>query len=151
MAAEPILRAVPDEHTLPPEVQAMQDTIDGLERLNRKLVREVKTLERNHQAEAESSKHWPTAVRLFSYHQRVFNHPGAEWTWQRFELVLPYLRARKLGLESCLRAIAGRRADAWMVEHGHTTWEDIFGERGKFEKCLAHCPSNWKPPPGMPA
>ena len=58
----PALRALPDPIPITDEVQGLLDTINGLERANRKLHREVKALERDKQKEAEESKHWPMAV-----------------------------------------------------------------------------------------
>ncbi len=136
------------ENVLLERIESLEVDLSRAERDLRSKRRQLAAYEKDHQAEAEAHGLWPFASRMFRWWQAMLDHPRSEWTWQRFELVLPFLVGRKYGPEACLRAIAGRKADLWYVKRGLTSWEDIFGDQGKLEKCLAQCPSDWKVPRG---
>src|ERR1039458_3904141 len=118
----PILRAVPDEHGEVIEVvtrEVLEARVVQVEDENRQHVKTIRSqsyelgkLRRDHQADAEDSPYWPFATRMFAWHQKMCNHPGAEWGWERFELALRFLKSRKHGPEACLRAIKGRSLDS---------------------------------------
>jgi len=149
------LVALPDPETgelvevtpeaLEDRIVRLEDELAEAHRLIRSQAYRIGVLTRDHQAEAESSPHWPIAVRLFEYHNRLLGHPGAEWNLKRFAMVRRELK-KKNGLERCLRAIAGKANDDWARTHGHTTFDDVFESAKKFEKCLAKCPVDWQPP-----
>ncbi len=169
-APERHLRVIPggQPEEITAEVQAFLDTIEGLERINKRLLRELAELKRDKQAAAEADFYWPLATRLFVYHGRLCNHQGDEWGWEQFELILPKLKGtglvgrredkERLGLERCLRAIAGAHFDPWRKPRRNKTyfvynrWNDIFGrvpgKTSHFEDFIAKCPTDWKPPRG---
>jgi hypothetical protein len=123
-------------------------TCEEWQRKYQGVLSQLGALRADRQAEAEADPLWPLAMRVFAYHNKVFNHPGAEWTPERFAMVRRRLKA-KGGLERCLRAIAGKRTDRWSIEHKKTTFDEVFESAKKFEECLAKAPANWTPPPGM--
>ena len=141
---EPALRLV---EPLSPEILAMRDTIAGLEATVKKQAFEIGRKDREMQENAEQDDLYPVAQRLFNYHRRVTGHARAEWNAERFRMVRKRLK-KKNGLEDCLRAIAGLMADEWRVGKKLTAWEDCFGSAGKFERCLAACPSDFQMPKG---
>ncbi len=105
-------------------------------------------------AKAEASEYWGLAARLFLYWKRACRHERAEWSWQRFELCLPYIQDGTYGLEMCLRAIAGARFDPFTrrrkngsVER-YDSWELIFRDHGKFESFCNRAPRGWVLPSG---
>jgi len=148
-----LIEATPE--ALAAENQALSDEVKGLQRNILGWTRKCGDLERDHQAEAEANKHWPTAVRMFAYHQKMCDHPNTEWSWERFEMCLPYLKRRKYGLEACLRAIAGARYDCWKKKrrngtlYRHDGWDVIFSKPGVFEDFVAKAPVDWTPPEGV--
>jgi hypothetical protein len=148
-----LVEATPE--ALAAENQALSDEVKGLQRNILGWTRKCGDLERDHQAEAEANKHWPTAVRMFAYHGKMCNHEEAEWTWQRFEMCLPFLKSKKHGLEGCLQAIAGARYDCWKKRRRNGTyfrrdrWDDIFGKAADFEDFKAKAPVDWTPPEGV--
>jgi hypothetical protein len=143
----PRLVAIPD---LDPEIIAMADTIAGLEATIRKQARHIGALERDEQTKVEADPLWPLGMRVFDYHCRLSGHTAAEWSVDRFKMIrrLKGRRSEDMWLRDLLRAISGGLADAWMVRHGKTHWEDIFGSQERFEKALAKCPVSWTVPKG---
>lgn len=133
------------------ENQHLRDELAELLRKFKGQSRELAAMRRDREAEAEADPLWPLAVRLFVYHSKVCNHPRAEWTAERFQMVrrLAKRRSQQEWLLDCLRAIAGVRADAWRMANGLSMWEDIFESQKKFERCLAKCPAGWVPPAGV--
>ena len=143
------------QESLEARVRELEDEKREDQRTIKRQARELGALLRDRQAEAQEDKWWPIAVRLFAYHQKVCNHPDSEWKLERFQMVLPYLRGRKYGLEKCLRAITGAQFDAWTQKRAngtlyrHDSWDDIFGGKPKaFEEFVAKAPLDWKPPKG---
>jgi len=130
-----------------PSCAGKEHELAELQRKMRGLARELGELREVKRLEAEADKLWPVGVRVFAYHNRLLNHPGAEWNVKRFTMVARELR-KKNGLERCLRGIAGKAADRWAREHGHTTFDDVFETAKKFEKCLAKAPADWTMPAG---
>ncbi len=108
------------------ENQALSDEVKGLQRNILGWTRKCGDLERDHQAAAEANKYWPTAVRMFAYHQKMCDHPQTEWSWERFEMCLPYLSAEStVWRRVCGRLLApamtaGRRSDATARSIGMT-------------------------------
>ena len=85
--AEPILRAVPDEHGELQEItqEVLETRIVQVEDENRRLLRHAKKdawligqLERDKQADAEAEELWPLGLRLFLYHGKVFNRTSGK-------------------------------------------------------------------------
>jgi hypothetical protein len=157
----PILRAVPDHNgevieAVTPAV--LEARIVQVEDENREHLRAIRSqsyrigeLTRDKQAEAEADPLWPIALRVFSYHGRMCNHEGAEWTLERWNAIRPFLRGRKYGLEKCLRAIAGARFDSWSTRRKNgtlfrfDTFDVIFSQK-HFEEFVAKAPPDWKMP-----
>ena len=136
-------------------LHALRDELHGAERDIKAWRRRCADLERDHEAAAEGDKHWPLAVRLFQHWQTECGHPNSEWKWERFEMVLPFLKGRKYGLEMCLRAIAGARYDPWRKLRRNGTysrrdgWDAIFGKPGEFEDFCNRAPKGWVLPEGF--
>jgi hypothetical protein len=156
------LAPIPDRQTgelqpatpegLAQENQALRDELAGAMRSLRAESRRLEELKRDHQAEAEEHKLWPQATNLFAHWQKACRHPGADWKWERFELVVPYLKRRKYGLELCLRAIAGAAFDPFVTKakNGnpirHDGWDLIFRNSEKFESFCNRAPVPWECP-----
>ncbi len=137
------LQALEDECAL------LHDQLAGAEKEIRGWRTRYANLARDRQSEAEADPLWPMAVRLFAYWRRRAGHERAEWTAVRFDMVRRLL-GRPDGLERALRAISGCLSDPWRVEKGLTLFEDVFETQKALERCLAKCPKDWRPPPGMP-
>lgn len=136
-------------------IVALEDHIAGLQSNIAGWAHRYAELKRDKQAEAEQDPNWPVAVRVFLHWQQVCKHPNSEWTVERFEDVLPYLKGRKYGPEMCLRAIAGAAYDPFVSTrkngstHRHDSWELIFQSPGKFESFANRAPKGWQPPPNV--
>lgn len=156
MEAARHLVALPDPQTgelietnrpnLEARIVQLEDELHEAQRMSRSQAHRIGVMLRDEQAESEASPHWPFCARLFAWHQKLCNHPRAEWSHKRFLLALPFLRSRKHGREACLRAVYGRSQESWYRQHRKDMWEDIFGDHGKFERCLSECPEAWQPP-----
>jgi hypothetical protein len=142
-----------------PSCQTKEDELAELLRKFRGQSRELAELRRDKQADAEANKHWSTLARLFQYWQQECNHPRAEWSWERFEMALPYITRRKYGLEMCIRAICGAKYDPWKpakprrnhTSYVHDGWDSIFAKPGSFEEFVNKAPLPWECPeiPGL--
>lgn len=136
-----------------------EDELSELIKKMRGLARELAELRRDKQAEAESNKHWPTVARMFQYWQVECKHPRTEWTWERFEMALPYVTKPKYGIEICIRAICGAVYDPWVpdkprrnqTKYVHDGWDGIFSKPGSFEEFVNKAPLPWECPeiPGL--
>lgn len=137
--------------------RAKEDEIEGIIKKMRALAKENTELKRNHLEEAETNKHWPIIVRMFQFWQIECKHPNSEWTWQRFEMALPFIVGKKYGAEKCLRAIAGASYDPWKklqrngIYSRRDGWDAIFGKPGEFESFCNRAPKDWVCPeiPGL--
>ncbi len=137
------------QEALEDECAVLHDQLAGAEREIRGWRTRYANLARDKEAEAREDPQWPTALRLFKYHNRVFGHERCRWTAPRFFLVQGLL-AEPDGLERALRAISGHRRDAWSTQKGRTLWEHVFESQKTLEAAILKAPKNWQPPPGMP-
>ncbi len=129
------------------ENAGLHDELSELLRKFKGQSRELAELRRDKRAEAEEHTLWPTAVRVFVYHNRVHSHPKAEWSIERWDMAQLRL-SRENGLEDALRAIWGRTQDSWYRRNRKTMFDDVFAKAVDFERALSECPSSWQPPPG---
>lgn len=153
MAAEParlaVVRAEPVE--VSPELQAMQDVIEGLERDVRGWTRRYAELHRDKMAEARMHESWPTLMALFSYWQNLTGHTRARWTGDRFWIALPLWQTFKTG--NCAAGVAGIAHDPNRkpMKNGKVetfdSWELLFRNAGTLERYIKRRPSDWVLPP----
>lgn len=126
------------------EIQALRDSIEGLERdLNAWRVRYA-DLKRDKDAEARKDPLWPDAVRLFKLYKRLTGRPRLNWTVERFDLCRPFLKKHGIGM--CERAVVGRVFEHYSAKRKNGTtihyweWERIFKDAREFEESCNRAP-----------
>src|ERR1035438_9735804 len=152
MAAEParlaVVRAEPVE--VSPELQAMQDVIDGLERDVRGWAKRYAELHRDKMAEARMHESWPTLMALFRYWQTLTGHKRARWTGNRFWLALPLWQT--FGTGNCAAGVAGIAHDPNRkpMKNGKVevfdSWELLFRNAGTMERYIRRRSKDWALP-----
>lgn len=142
-----------DTASLLARIGELEDQVAGAERDLRGWRYRYRELERDKEAEAKESPHWPTALECFDYWQVECRHPRSEWSAERFYLALPFLRRRNHGREKVLMAIAGAAYDPFVytLKNGRQQrsdgWEKILENVGTFERFVNKCPRDWVCPP----
>lgn len=148
-------------YELAARIEALQDQIAGAERdLNGWRTRHANLL-RDREADARETELWPAALRVFDHWRKRCNHPKAEWTMDRFEMVRPFLersntgkgKATKLTAEllalneaRCMVAVEGIAFDPFKTKRKNGTWRRhdgwhlIFGEADQFEERVKAAP-----------
>jgi hypothetical protein len=144
-----------------PGCKIKDDEIKGLQRDIRGWAARYAELERDREAEARASKHWPAAVEVFeawraatgAYRRTKDGKRNTEWTSERFWLIEPYLRRKKYGYEMCLRGVAGIAFDHFKTTrrngslNHHDDWDLLFRGPDKFEGYCNRAPRGWREDP----
>lgn len=127
-----------------PHCQELKDELSGAMRDLRAWRARYAALVRDKEAEAESSQHWPEALKAFEYWRSECKHPRSDWCADRFDLVVPFLK--KDGMPFVLRAIDGASFDPFTTERKngtkkrHDDWGLIFRDRDHFESFVNRAP-----------
>jgi hypothetical protein len=139
------LKAVADENG-ELDLQKLLDRVIIAERDAKTWAFRCRELERDDQARAEASKHWPQALELFEVWKTSCRHPNSDFSADRFWLIEPFLRRKAYGFEKCLMAIRGAAFDPWTSKrkngslYRHDGWDKIFGSADRFEDFCCRAP-----------
>lgn len=123
---------------------AAEDVIAGLERDIRGWTTRYAQLERDRVADAMRHELWDQAEELFGYWRLRCKHPRSKFTFDRFEVVRPYLQ--KYGIDTCKKAIDGAAFDPYTttLRNGrtkrHDDWGLIFRDADKLESFVNRAP-----------
>ncbi len=162
MSATAVLKVVEAADPIPIDLQyqAMQDTIDGLERDIRGWARRYADLQRDKNAEAAAHQAWPTLLALFKYWQTLTGHTRVKWMTKRcgaakFWLALPIWE--EWGTGNFAAGIAGFAYDPYTkpIKNGklevYSDWETLCKDSGAMRRYIGRRPLDWVLPPELEA
>lgn len=126
-------------------IQQLVDEVAAKDRHIRSLAHEIGEMKRDHDAEAERHRHWPTAVRLFAKWAEVTGHTRAQWSRLRFAEALPFIQT--YGEELIVVAIHGLQHHHYVGKprangrrKHHNEWSTLFRDHDRFEDAVSDAP-----------
>ena len=146
------LTAVVDPTPIDPQYQAMQDTIDGLQRDIRGWARRYADLQRDKNAEAAAHEAWPTLLALFKYWRVLTGHTRTKWVTKqcgaaKFWVALPIWE--EWGTGNFAAGIAGIAYQPHTNPNrngrieSYTDWETLCKNSGAMRRYIGRRPSDW--------
>lgn len=96
-----------------------ENEIAGLRRGLRSQEAIIRKLRSDPEADARNSEYWPLIGQLFDLWRRETGHTRSEFTLDRFEVALPYVK--KYGEEVIMRAIKGLAYDPYTTTRRNGT------------------------------
>lgn len=148
-----------------PGCSEREQIMGELEKKQRGLLLQIANLKRDQEAAARASGQWPVAVRLFAIWRKATGRKRCQFSFDRFNLVEPFLREYdrtrhqdisadpgppRTPVEEAIAAIIGRATDHYSVSRPNGTtrhfneWERIFKNRGEFDESVARRPRDWR-------
>lgn len=139
-----------------PDCQRLEDEVAGLQRDVRGWAHRYRELKRDKEREARGSSLWPVALEHFDYWKEKTGRRGCSWNFERFELILPFLKNPKY--RDWIRcAIDGQCFDPFVTvrkngtQKVHNDWELLFRNAAKFEEAVRKAPLESRPKLSSPA
>lgn len=133
-----------------PNCSDMREQVKGIQRTNRGLILQMAQLRKDLEAEAKCTREWIVAQILFDFWRVACNHKSSQFTLERFQQVLPYLK--KYDQKHLFMAIAGANYDPFETtrkngtKKRHNGWELIFRDAAHVEEFACKCPKGFIPP-----
>jgi hypothetical protein len=106
---------------------ARDDEIRALDTEKKGWIGRYQKLKKDREAEARSSEWWPVAREVFELWQALTGKRRARFTYDRYELIRPFLEAEGVG--DCKAAVHGLLQSSWHTERGVLDFETVFSSK----------------------